>query len=202
MNREAAPVTAAPGAQPDAPRPRRHRTGSLTRRMIVVAALWIITLLLAGGFALDRVLTRSIVSTFDEQLVRVLNSMIASSEIDPNGEVRFTRPPADQRFIEAYSGIYFQISGAGADTFASRSLWDRRLQVSDNHNDVRPHLYDSDEFSGPEHAEPLPRHVREPRCYTGRRRVTNACNCSALRHSTMSSTSGAYCDTAESPVSQ
>jgi len=150
-----APVTAAPAAQPDAPRPRRHRTGSLTRRMIVVAALWIITLLLAGGFALDRVLTRSIVSTFDEQLVRVLNSMIASSEIDPNGEVRFSRAPADQRFIEPYSGSYFQISGIGADTFPSRSLWDRRLRVSDNHIDVRPHLYDSNEFSDQDHAEPL-----------------------------------------------
>jgi signal transduction histidine kinase len=156
LNREAAPVTAAPGAQPDAPpRPRRHRTGSLTRRMIVVAALWITTLLLAGGFALDRVLYRSIVSNFDEQLERVLNSMIAASEIGPDGEVRFTRPPADQRFIEAYSGLYFQISGVGTDTFASRSLWDRRLRVDDSHNDVHPHWYNSDEFSGPGHSEPL-----------------------------------------------
>ena len=43
--------------------------------------------------------------------------------------MRFNRPPADQRFIEPYSGLYFQISGAGADTFPSRSLWDRRLRV-------------------------------------------------------------------------
>ena len=73
--------------------------------------------------------------------------MIASSEIGPDGEVRFTRPPADQRFVEPYSGLYFQISGAGADTFPSRSLWDRRLRVSDRHHDVKPHLYDSNEFS-------------------------------------------------------
>jgi signal transduction histidine kinase len=38
------------------------------------------------------------------------------------------------------------------DTFPSRSLWDRRLRVSDAHADVKPHLYDSDEF-GPN--EPL-----------------------------------------------
>ena len=73
-------------------------------------------------------------------------SMIAASEIGPDGEVRFNRPPADQRFIEPYSGLYFQISGAGADTFASRSLWDRRLRVTGDHNDVKPHLYDSNEF--------------------------------------------------------
>ena len=156
MNQEAAPVTAAaeagPAAAPSAP---RHRTGSLTRRMIGVAALWIIALLLIGGFGLDRVLTRSIIENVDDQLVRVLNSMIAASDLGPDGEVRFTRPPADQRFIEPYSGLYFQISGIGTDTFASRSLWDRRLRVEDTHNDVKPHIYDSDEFSTPGAKETL-----------------------------------------------
>src|SRR5690349_11198347 len=123
--------------------------------MIGVAGLWIVALLVIGGFALDRVLTRSIVDSFDKQLTFVLNSMIASAEIGPDGEVRFNRAPADQRFVEPYSGLYFQISGAGAETFASRSLWDRRLQVNDTHADNKPHLYDSNEFSGPDHAEPL-----------------------------------------------
>ncbi len=81
-----------------------RRGGSLTRRMIGIAALWIGVLLLLGGFALDRVLGRSIVSNFDAQLEYVLNAMIASSEIGPGGEVRFTRAPADQRFLETYSG--------------------------------------------------------------------------------------------------
>ena len=157
MNEQAAPVTAAAEAEP-AVRNKRvlvRRTGSLTRRMIVVAAVWIAALLLLGGFALDRILSRSIVDNFDNQLVFVLNSMIAASEIGPDGEVRFNRPPADQRFIEPYSGLYFQISGVGADTFASRSLWDRRLRVLDGHGDVKPHLYDSDEFSAAGHEEPL-----------------------------------------------
>ncbi len=134
----------------------RRRTGSLSRRMIVVAAAWIAALLLIGGFALDRVLTRSIVDNFDNQLVLLLNkSLIAASEIGPDGEVRFNRPPADQRFIEPYSGLYFQISGVGSETFPSRSLWDRRLRVSEGHGDVHPHLYDSDEFSTSGSAEPL-----------------------------------------------
>ncbi|MES2136386.1 MAG: sensor histidine kinase N-terminal domain-containing protein, partial [Pseudomonadota bacterium] len=123
--------------------------------MIVIAALWIAALLLIGGFALDRVLSRSIVDSFDNQLVFVLNSMIASSEIDPTGEVRFNRPPADQRFVEPYSGLYFQISGNGAETFPSRSLWDRRLRVIDTHTDVKPHLYNSDEFSTRDHPDSL-----------------------------------------------
>ena len=155
MNEQAAPVTAAAELEPAAQKMSRRRTGSLNRRMIGVAAAWIAALLLIGGFALDRVLTRSIVDSFDNQLTFVLNSMIASSEIDPIGEVRFNRPPADQRFVEPYSGLYFQISGAGADTYPSRSLWDRRLRVTDRHNDVKPHLYDSDEFSTGNHLEPL-----------------------------------------------
>ena len=155
MNEQAAPVTAAAEAEPAAKTPKRPHVGSLSRRMIGVAALWIAALLLIGGFALDRVLTRSIVASFDNQLVFVLNSMITSAEIDPNGEVRFNRQPADQRFVEPYSGLYFQISGAGAETFPSRSLWDRRLRVSDTHADIKPHLYDSDEFSSGGQAEPL-----------------------------------------------
>lgn len=121
-------------------------TGSLTRRMIGVAALWIGLLLLIGGFALDRVLSRSIVDNFDTQLTYVLNAMIAASEIGPDGEVRFNRPPADQRFLEPYSGLYFQVSGMGVETFPSRSLWDRRLHA-EQHNDVKLHEYDSKEFA-------------------------------------------------------
>jgi signal transduction histidine kinase len=119
--------------------------------MIGIAALWIGVLLLAGGFALDRVLTRSIVRNFDDQLTYVLNAMIAASEIGPDGEVRFNRPPADQRFLEPYSGVYFQVSGEGVDTFPSRSLWDRRLRSRGGHFDLQPHIYDSGQFAG----EPL-----------------------------------------------
>ena len=130
---------------------REHRSGSLTRRMIGVSALWIGVLLLIGGYALDRVLTRSIVDNFDQQLEYVLNAMIAASEIGPDGEVRFSRPPADQRFLEPYSGAYFQISGKGQETFPSRSLWDRRLTADGNHRDIELHKRDSFEFEG----EPL-----------------------------------------------
>jgi signal transduction histidine kinase len=151
LNDQTAPATAADGQAVAPPRRKVARVGSLTRRMIVVAAFWITALLLMGGFALDRVLSASIVQNFDDQLKYVLNAMIAASEIGPDGEVRFNRPPADQRFIEPYSGVYFQVSGQGADTFPSRSLWDRRLQVQDRHQDVNVHTYDSDEFDG----EPL-----------------------------------------------
>jgi signal transduction histidine kinase len=125
----------------------KGRAGSLTRRMIGISALWIVLLLGVGGYALDRVLTSAITANFDAQLDYVLtNAMIASSEIGPEGEVLFSRPLADQRFLEPYSGLYYQISGGGSDPFPSRSLWDRRLRV-EPHVDNEVHYYDSDEFA-------------------------------------------------------
>ncbi|MGH6783897.1 MAG: histidine kinase, partial [Sphingomicrobium sp.] len=155
MNDTAASVAAETEDRAAGERPAGPRSGSLTRRMSIIAAAWIVALLVIGGFALDRVLSRSIVDNFDNQQNLILKGMIGASEIGPDGEVRFTRPPADQRFIEPYSGLYFQISGDGADTFASRSLWDRRLRVAERHKDNEPHLYDSNEFSTAENPEPL-----------------------------------------------
>ena len=126
------------------------RAGSLTRRMIVVAAVWIALLLGAGGFALDRLLTSAITDNFDAQLDYVMTAMIASAEIGPEGEVLFNRPPADQRFLEPYSGLYYQVSGQGFDPFPSRSLWDRRLRIGPSHEDDATHYYDSPEFPAEE----------------------------------------------------
>jgi signal transduction histidine kinase len=151
------------------PRARRRSTGSLTWRMIGVAAIWIVVLLGVGGYALDRVLTTAITRNFDAQLDYVLTALIASSEIGPDGEVILNRPPADQRFLEAYSGAYFQITGTGAnrrplpdvEVFPSRSLWDRRLQVPPGRNDFNVHIYDSKEFED-EELRILERDVRLP----------------------------------------
>ena len=102
-------------------------TGSLTRRMIGVAAVWIIILLGVGGYTLDRVLVSAITRNFDAGLEYVLTALIASSEIGPEGEILLGRELADQRFLEPYSGLYFQISTPGHEPFPSRSLWDRQL---------------------------------------------------------------------------
>ena len=115
--------------------------------MIAISALWIALLLGVGGYTLDRFLVSAITSNFDSQLEYLLtNALIASAEIGPDGEVLLNRAPADQRFLEPYSGLYFQISGAGTEPFPSRSLWDRQLRVSGNHADNDFHYYDSSEF--------------------------------------------------------
>jgi signal transduction histidine kinase len=126
-------------------------TGSLGQRMMLIAAGWITVLLLLGGLALDRTLTTLIVRNFDDQLGYMLTAMVGSAEIGPDGEVFFNRPLGDQRFLEPNSGLYWQIRGKGHEDFPSRSLWDRSLDVSGDHLDGEPHVFDSDQFVG----EPL-----------------------------------------------
>jgi signal transduction histidine kinase len=126
-------------------------TGSLRRRMLFIAFAWIFVLLLGGGIALDRTLTGLVTRNFDDQLGSMLTAMVASAEVGPEGEVYFSRPLGDQRFLEPNSGLYWQISGAAHDDTPSRSLWDRTLKLKNDHFDNQPHIYDSDQFDG----EPL-----------------------------------------------
>lgn len=128
-----------PGAAPS-------HTGSLARRMMVIAAGWISILLLCGGVALDRTLTGLVTHSFDEQLTNNLNAMISAAEIGPDGDVLFNLPLGDQRFMEPNSGLYWQISGKGHEDYPSRSLWDRSLLVHSDHFDGAPHIYNSDQY--------------------------------------------------------
>ena len=119
--------------------------------MLFIAFAWILVLLLGGGIALDQTLTGLVTRNFDDQLGYMLTAMVASAEIGPEGEVYFSRPLGDQRFLEPNSGLYWQISGQGHDEFPSRSLWDRTLKLKGDHFDNQPHIYDSAQFEG----EPL-----------------------------------------------
>ncbi|MCJ2185970.1 sensor histidine kinase [Novosphingobium beihaiensis] len=119
--------------------------------MMLIAAGWISVLLLVGGLALDHTLTGLVTRNFDEQLGYMLTGMIGSAEIGADGDVFFIRPLGDQRFMEPNSGLYWQIRGKGHEDYPSRSLWDRSLDVPEDHFDAQPHVYDSDQFEG----EPL-----------------------------------------------
>lgn len=123
-------------------------TGSLSRRMLLIAFAWISVLLLGGGIALDRTMAGLATRNFDDQLGYMLTAMVASAEIGPDGEVFFNRALGDQRFLEPNSGLYWQITGKGHEDFPSRSLWDRTLKLRGDHFDGSPHVYDSGQFGG------------------------------------------------------
>ncbi len=137
-----------PKAVTEAAKPRTRSTGSLGRRMIGIAAMWILLLLVGGGFALDRVLAQAITTNFDDGIEYLLVALIRSSEATPAGEVGLVEQLSEQRFFEPYSGLYWQISGTGSDPETSRSLWDRTLDTGGAHSDERIHFRDSDQFEG------------------------------------------------------
>lgn len=155
-------ATASATPQADKARPRASgkirgrlwlfQPGSLTKRMLAIAAAWIIPLLLIGGIALDRVINAALTRNFDAQLNYALTAMIGSAELGPDGEVRLSRSLVDQRFDQPYSGLYYQVSAAGQPAFRSRSLWDRALETDlSTPAKNEPHAYTSNEFDG----EPL-----------------------------------------------
>ena len=133
------------GAAAAAEAPRRN-TGSLARRMMLIAAGWITMLLLVGGLALNSTLAGLLTRQYDERLHYILTAMISSAEIGPVGEVYFNRPLGDQRFLEPNSGLYWQIDGEGQDPFPSRSLWDRTLKTSGQKARLEPLYKNSYQF--------------------------------------------------------
>lgn len=142
MNGPAPPGGAQAGASPAAVR----SPGSISRRLLILAAAWILALLGVGGVALDRIVTGTITRNFDTQLAAALPAMIAAAELDPFGEVRFNRPPVDPRFNEPYSGLYWQVAAQGHMPFRSRSLWDRELPADFAVSCVEPCALRTDAF--------------------------------------------------------
>lgn len=124
-----ASLTAATG-QASAPQPETlAHTGSLSRRMMGIAAAWIMALLLLGGIALDRVLLGEISRQFEEELQSSLVGLLRRASVNDFGEIELSSELADERFLNTNSHFFWQISADGAETFASRSLWDERLEI-------------------------------------------------------------------------
>ncbi len=140
---------AVPEAQGADAQAQSNSQGSLARRMAIIAAGWIIVLLLVGGVALERTLTAQVKSNLDEQLENILNAMIVSVEVDPLGEAFFNIQLGDQKFLEPNSGRYWQINGEGIEPYPSRSLWDdRTLELRSDHSANDAYYYTTDQFEG------------------------------------------------------
>ena len=136
----------AAGTHPGEVEVPRH-TGSLSSRMMLIAAGWITILLAVGGFGLDRTLTGLVTRNFDDQLDYIVDAMIGSAELGPDGEWMYNRELSDQRFLEPYSGQYWQIEGEGQQPYPSRSLWERELDLRGLGADGAE-FYDSEQFEG------------------------------------------------------
>ncbi len=90
------------------------RPGSLVRRLIWLAAGWIVAALLVTGVALSAFFQQSSLRQFDRALNEVVTALYAGANVEPGGEV-LAPLLRDARNQRAYSGRYWQISEFGSD---------------------------------------------------------------------------------------
>jgi signal transduction histidine kinase len=105
-------------------------SGSLKRRLVAAAALWVLALTLAGGFALAMAFRASVTRAFDDGLEGELRSLIAGIDTGADGTWWLKHRPDDPRFESIYAGRYWQIDDPSGRTERSRSLWDTGLSTS------------------------------------------------------------------------
>lgn len=113
------------------------KTGaSLSIRLIGAATVWLIVLLAIGGFVLALAFRSAVEEEFSYRLDAVLKTIIASTEVAPDGSITMARPLGDARFDRIFSGWYWQIVGADGVRVRSRSLWDSVLQTEPGGSDM------------------------------------------------------------------
>lgn len=112
------------------------RTNSLAFRLIAIAAVWSLLGLIAGSYVLSSLFRNSAERSFDTRLLADLENVIAVAELGADGAVKMPQPLVDPRFLNPFSGWYWQITsaeqGAGGaikQSLRSRSLWDQSLAL-------------------------------------------------------------------------
>lgn len=124
-----------------------HLPQSLTGRILVASGIWMGVVLVAGGLMLSLLYRETVERNLDSRLSVLLDNLIGVTNVEGAGSVNLSRALVDPRFDEPYSGWYWQISGKGAASFRSRSLWDLELQSHVGKVYAHPHFSD---IIGPE----------------------------------------------------
>lgn len=127
------------------PRP----SASLSLRLVAAATIWIVAMLAIGGTVLALAFRSTVEQEFAHRLDAILNAVIATTEIGPDGTVVVVRPLGDLRFDQVFSGWYWQVTEPGGRQVRSRSLWDSVIPPAGSDSELRTR-----HIAGP-NAEPL-----------------------------------------------
>lgn len=107
-------------------------SGSLRLRLVAGGAAAIALALIIAGFALSHLFERHVQRSLATDLEDVLRQAMGAIEIDAGGRPLLRREPADPRFQQPLSGLYWQAAITGGPVTRSRSLWDSDLQLPDD----------------------------------------------------------------------
>jgi signal transduction histidine kinase len=105
------------------------KTRSLRLRLIVGGVIAILIALTVAGGGLVFLFERHITRNIGDDLDIYLNQLVASIDVDAQDRIVVTRLPADPRFAEPLSGLYWQIADDRGQLLRSRSLWDTALSL-------------------------------------------------------------------------
>jgi signal transduction histidine kinase len=106
------------------------RQGSLRLRLLAAGAASILVALAIAGFGLLLLFERHVERRMAAELSLHLNQLVSSLARAADGTLDIGVPPAEPRFLQPLSGLYWQIAEEGTNTVRrSRSLWDATLPV-------------------------------------------------------------------------
>lgn len=108
------------------------RKSSLRLRLMAGGIIAILIALTIAGAGLIVLFERHVIRTMADDLDVHLKQLLAGIDVDTEGRLVVTRPPADPRFSDALSGLYWQIADDRAQLLRSRSLWDTTLSLADD----------------------------------------------------------------------
>ena len=103
------------------------RLGSLRLRLVAGGIIAILVALTIAGAGLILLFERHVTRTMADDLDVHLKQLVAGVDVDQDGNLVMMRPPADPRFADALSGLYWQVSDDRDQLLRSRSLWDTKL---------------------------------------------------------------------------
>ena len=104
--------------------------GSLRFRLLLAAAISILVALALAAAGLAWLFERHVERWLDAELEVQLNQLVAGLKTSPAGLVEAGKAPADPRFSEPLSGLYWQVRiDPGGQVLRSRSLWDYELAL-------------------------------------------------------------------------
>jgi signal transduction histidine kinase len=99
---------------------------SLTLRLALLTALWVVAGLTFTGWFVLGVAERQIEAAADARLMDLMDSVIAAAATDAAGRPHLERSPAGGEFDRPLSGQYWRVTAQGGIA-SSRSLWDAQL---------------------------------------------------------------------------
>lgn len=102
---------------------------SLRLRLAAGGVIAILVALVIAGFALTLLFERHVIRTLADDLDVQLKQLVANVDIDQDQNLVVTRTPADPRYADPLSGLYWQIADDRGQVLRSRSLWDTILRL-------------------------------------------------------------------------